>query len=236
MNTLRPSLRIAALLVAAAATGFLAGCGNVFVPKHKVLVDAIAAKGSAFKASGTSYRLLAKKAVVTGTPARVEVIKACVDAALGQKGMFEAPPNVPPDLYIEVSYGVDATPKVDASARETFLQMSARTNPGKSLDRATGGEIWDVRVAVLGIAGRIETAMPLLCAVAADNLGADTKFETKREVPQNEPAIAAVRSTAIKTLEGGAAVAPAPAGAAGGEPKKDAAKDAAAAVTPVTTK
>ncbi len=231
MNFLRPSLRCAFLLSAAGAAGLLAGCGNVFVPKHKVLVDAIAAKGSAFKPSGTSYRLVAKKAVVSGTPARVEVIKACVDAALGQKGMFEAPPNVAPEIYIEVSYGVDATPRVDASARETFLQMSARANPGKSLERATGAEIWDVRVAVLGIAGRIETAMPLLCAVAADNLGADTKFETKREVPQNEPAIAAVRSTAIKTLEGGAAVAPqaAPAGA-------DAKKDAAAAVTPVTTK
>ncbi len=235
MNLIRPSLRIAGLLATAAAAVFLSGCGNVFVPKHKVLVDAIAAKGSVFKPSGTSYRLVAKKAVVSGTPARVEVIKACVDAALGQKGMFEAPPNVAPDIYIEVGYGVDATPRVDASARETFLQMSARANPGKSLERATGAEIWDVRVAVLGIAGRIETAMPLLCTVAADNLGADTKFETKREVPQNEPAIAAVRSTAIKTLESGAAAAPQPA-AAGSEPKKDAGKDAAAASTPATTK
>jgi hypothetical protein len=228
MNFLRPSLRIAGLLAVATAAGWLTGCGNVFVPKHKVLVDAIAAKGPVFTASGTSYRLVARPAVVSGTPARVELIKACVDAALGQKGMFEAPSNVPPDIFIEVSYGVDATPRVDASARETFLQMSARTNPGKSLERATGVEIWDVRVAVLGIAGRIETAMPLLSTVAADNLGADTKFETKREVPQNEPAIAAVRSTAIKALEGGAAVAP----AAGPEPKKD----AAAAVTPATTK
>ena len=231
MNILRPSLRIAALLAAAAAAGFLSGCGNLFVPKHRVLVVAIAAKGQVFTPSGVSYKLVAKKAVVAGTPARVEVIKACVDAALGQKGMFEAPPNVPPDLYIELSYGVDTTPRVDASARETFLQMSARTNPGKSLERATGGEIWDVRVAVLGIAGRIETSMPLLSAVAADNLGQDTKFETKREVPQNEPAIAAVRSTAIKTLEGGATVT-AP---AAGDAKPDAAKDAAAAVTPAKT-
>jgi len=232
MNFLRPSLRIAVLLAAATAAGFLSGCGNVFVPKHKVLVDAIAAKGQVFNPSGTSYRLVAKPTVVARTPARVEVIEACVDAALGQKGMFKAPPNVPPDLYIEVSYGVDTTPRVDASARETFLQMSARANPGKSLERATGGEIWDVRVSVLGIAGRIETAMPLLSAVAADNLGQDTKFETKREVPQNEPAIAAVRSTAIKTLEGGATVT---APAAAGDAKPDAAKDAAA-VTPAKTK
>src|SRR5688572_27026063 len=71
------------------------GCGNLFTPKHKVLVDSIAAPGIT-KPTGISYRLLAKKSVVSNVPAQVSVIKACVDAALSTKGMFEAPSSAPP--------------------------------------------------------------------------------------------------------------------------------------------
>jgi hypothetical protein len=211
------------------------GCNNIFTPKHKVLVDAIAAPGTT-RPTGISYRLLAKKSVVSNVPAQVSVIKACVDAALSTKGMFEAPGSAPPDIFIEVAYGVDQTPRVDAAARETFLQLSARQNTDKGIDRTTGPEIWDVRVAVLGIAGRMETAMPLLCAVAADYMGTDTKLESKVEIPQNAPTIGAVRETAIKTLESKNA---APQTASNAQPAGDAAGAAAAAkaaVTPVTTK
>jgi hypothetical protein len=211
------------------------GCSNMFVAKHKVLVDAISAPGMT-KPAGASYRLLAKKSVVTNVPAQVSVIKACVDAALATKGMFEPPPNVAPDIFIEVGYGVDQTPRVDASARETFLQLSARANPDQNVDRGTGPELWDVRVSVLGVAGRMETAMPLLCAVAADYMGTDTKLETKIEIPQNLPAISAVRESAIKTLESKAAAAPKPAGTEAAPDTATAAKAANAAVTPVTTK
>lgn len=229
--------RTLACLLAAAALLAGPGCGNLFTPKHKVLVDAIAAPG-ATKPAATSYRLVAKKSVVNNVPAQVSVIKACVDAALASKGMFEPPPTVAPEIFIEVAYGVDQTPKVDASARETFLQLSARQNTDNGLERTTGPEIWDVRVSVLGVAGRMETAMPLLCAVAADYMGTDTKLETKIEVPQNAPTIGAVRETAIKTLESKAA---APKTAANTEPGPDEANAAAAAaaraaVTPVTTK
>ncbi len=205
-----------------------AGCANMFVAKHKVLVDAIAAPGLG-KPLAVSYRLLAKKSVVNNAPGQVSVIKACVDAALATKGMYEPPPTVAPDVFIEVSYGVDQTPKVDAASRETFLQLSARANQDKGIDRGTGPELWDVRVAVLGIAGRMETMMPLLAAVAVDYMGTDTKLETKIDVPQNAPAIGAVRETAIKALEAKSAVAP-----AGGTPPAPGA--ASAAVTPVTTK
>jgi hypothetical protein len=211
----------------------LAGCNNFFVPKHKVLVDAICAPG-AIKPNGLSYRLVAKKSVVSNVPAQVSVIKACVDAALNNKGMYEPPPTVPPDIFIEVAYGVDQTPRVDASARETFLQLSARLNSDKGVDRTTGPEIWDVRVAVLGIAGRMETAMPLLCAVASDYMATDTKLETKVEIPQNSPEIKGVRETAIKALE---AKAPAPKPGEESAPGTPSAAAAAnAAVTPVTTK
>ena len=220
-------------VLGASCAMLLAGCNNMFTPKYRVLVDSIAAPGVP-QPSGTSYRLLAKKSVVTQVPAQVSVIKACVDAALATKGMFEPPANVAPDVFIEVGYGVDTTPRVDVAARETFLQLSARANPDKSVDRGTGPELWDVRVAVLGHSGRMETAMPLLTAVAVDYMGTDTKLETKIEIPQNSPVIGTVRENAIKTLEGRPAAAPAGATPNPGQPSAAAAANAA--VTPVTTK
>ncbi len=211
---LRLSFGFAWPLLAAAALA-MAGCNNIFVPKHRVLVDAIAAPGLQFQPSGTSYRLVARKSTVANVQAQVSVIKACVDAALVGKGMFEAPANVAPDLFIEVGFGVVATPRVDAAARETYLQLAARANASRGVDRGTGPEVWDVRVAVMGVAGRMETAMPLLAAVAADYLGTDTKLETRIEIPQNASAIDTVRQNAIKTLEGReGAGSPAAAGAA----------------------
>lgn len=224
--------RACAGLAALATLLGTAGCGGIFTPKHKVLVDAICAPGLV-KPGGVSYRLVAKKSVVNQVQAQVGVIKACIDAALTNKGMYEPPPNVAPDMFIEVGYGVDTTPKIDAAARETFLQLSARLNPDKAIDRGTGAEIWDVRVAVLGVAGRLETAMPLLSSVAADYMATDTKLEMKVEIPQNSPEILAVRQTAIKTLEEKAAAAkPEEAD----ESKPSAAASANAAVAPVTTK
>ncbi|WP_414660719.1 hypothetical protein [Horticoccus sp. 23ND18S-11] len=199
---------------AAGALVCTAGCNNIFVAKHKVLVDAITAPGLE-KPTGKSYRLLAKKSVVSQTQVQIPVVKACVDAALVGLGMYEPPANVAPDLFIEVGYGTDSTGRVDPSTRETFLQLSARQNPEKSLDKGTGPEVWDVRVAVLGIAGRIEAAMPLLCAVAANYIATDTHMETKVDIPQNSPMVASVRESAIKALE---AKAPAPERASPGDP------------------
>ena len=224
----------------AAIVAFGGGCKNLFVAKHRVLVDAICAP-NVTKPSGLSYRLVAKKSVIGQAPVQVPVVKACVDAALSGQGMFEAPPNAPSDLFIEVGFGQDSTPRVDPTARETFLQLTARSNPGKSLDRATGPELWDVRAAVLGISGRIETAMPLLSTVAATYLATDTHFETKLEIPQNSPAIAATRDAAIKELEGKNTPPPAPGSEAApiGTPTAppseaaNAARAAASSMTPV---
>lgn len=182
----------------------LAGCENPFVPKHKVLVDAISAPGAS-KPTGKSYRLIAKKSVVSQAQVQVQVVKACVDAALVSLGLFEAPANAAPEMFIEVGYGTETSGRLDPAARETFVQLSARDNPDQVLDRGigtgAGAELWDVRVAVLGLAGRIESAMPLLCAVAANYIGTDTRMETKIEIPQNSPMVSSVRETAIKSLE-----------------------------------
>lgn len=209
-----------------------AGCLSVFVPKHEVIVDAISAPGT-IKPTNKSYRLLAKKAVVTQAHMHVPVVKACVDAALVAQGLYEAPSTVPPDLFIEVTYGTDTSSNLDPASRETFLQLSARNNPSRSLDRSAGEELWDIRVAVRGIAGHVESAMPLLCSVAANYMGTDTHAETKVAVPKNSPAVTIVRQAALQTLESGANVAGAssaapaapatPAVASGGDVKAKAA-------------
>ena len=238
MRPLRRISRTMAAIAAAAAALLGSGCGSIFVAKHRVLVDAISAPG-AVKPAGLSYRLVAKKATVSQAQAQVPVIKACIDAALSQQGMYEPPPTVAPDLFIEVGYGTDVAGRVDPASRETFLQLAARSNPERSPDKSTGPEVWDVRVAVLGVAGRLETAMPLLCAVAANYMATDTHMETKVEIPQNAPMIGAVRETAIKTLEAKAATAqpandaaPTPTGAESANPSTNGAA-ARAELTPV---
>lgn len=189
----------------AAAFGVLAlllsaGCNNMFVPKHKVLVDAISVPGVP-KLSGQSYRLVARKSVVTGQQVQLPVIAACLNAALVSVGMFEAPANVPSDIFIEVNYGMDTTGRVDPSTRESFLQLSARSNRAHAIDTNHEEEMWDVRVAVLGVAGRLEGAMPLLCQVASTYAATDTHVEVAIEVPQNSPAVMGVRETAVKILQ-----------------------------------
>lgn len=200
MNPSGSFSRVVAWTLGASVVLAGAGCANLFVAKHKVLVDAISAPG-AIKPTGKSYRLLAKKSVVSQGAVQIPVVKACVDAALAGQGMYEPPANVAPDFFIEVGYGTDTSSRLDPTARETYLQLSARENADGGIERGTGPEVWDVRVAVLGLAGRAESAMPMLSAVAASYLATDTHLETKIEIPKNSPMIAAVRETAIKSLE-----------------------------------
>lgn len=202
------TFRLATGLAAAALLLLAGGCAGALRPKLQLLVDAISAPDTP-KPAGKSYRLIARKSVVNQAQVQVPVVKACVDAALSGIGMYEPPANTAPDYFIEVGFGVEAG-RVDPARRETYLHLSGRDNPGRSNDRPTGTEVWDVRVAVLGVAGRVETAMPLLAAVAADHLAADTRVETRIEVSQSDPRIAAVRAGAIKVLE--SAAPPTPAG------------------------
>ena len=200
MNRFRRIIGPPVLALSAFALLLVAGCKDLFVPKQKVLVDAISAPGM-MKPSGKSYRLVARKSVVTGQQAQLPVIAACLNSALIGVGMFEAPPKVPSDVFIEVTYGMDMTGRVDPATRESFLQLSARANNTHSLDTSHEEELWDVRVAVKGVAGRLESAMPLLCWAAASYAGTDTHIETTIEVPQNSPAVAGVREGALKILD-----------------------------------
>src|SRR3989440_9026101 len=97
-----------------------AGCGSLFVAKHKVLVDSISAPGMT-KPAGKSYRLVAKRSIVSATPVQIPVVKACVDAALAGQGMFEPPASAAPGYFIEVGYGPDKAPPGGPGAPGTVL-------------------------------------------------------------------------------------------------------------------
>lgn len=198
-------LRGVALMAGLAMAGGAAGCGNVFAPKHKVTVDAICAAGVA-KPAGQSFRLVGKRSVLAQGQVNIGVVSACVSAALAHAGMYEAPEKVPAEVLIEVSCGQDNAPRADPSSQETFLELSARTNVARAMESSREPEIWNVRVSIQGLNGRIESAMPLLAAVASSYSATDTKMQTLIEVPQRNASIAAVREAALKTLDAKASV------------------------------
>lgn len=209
MNFMRRtfSSRGLALVASVMAGWLLTGCGNFLVPKHKVTVDAICAAGVE-KPAGKSFRLVAKKSVLAQAPMNIGVISACVSAALAHAGMFEAPAIAPPDILIEVTCGQENAPRVNPGARETYLELSARPNKGRAMESSPEPEIWNVRVSIEGLSGRVESAMPLLSAVASSYTAMDTRFQTMIEVPQNNASIAAVRAAALQTLEAKATTGP----------------------------
>ena len=200
MNHLRRLFPLLTWRIVVGAGVGLGGCTDLFIAKQTVLVDSISAPGMA-KPTGQSYRLVARKSVVTGQTAQLPVIAACVNSALTMIGLYEAPPKVPSDLFIEVTYGMDTSSRIDPATRESFLQLSARANHGRALEPTREEELWDVRVAIAGVAGRLETAMPLLSQVAATYAGTDTHVETTVQMKPNAPAVVAVRENAIKILE-----------------------------------
>ena len=200
MNHFRRLFPLFAWRIVAVAGLGLGGCKDLFIAKQTVLVDSISAPGIA-KLAGQSYRLVARKSVVTVQTAQLPVIAACVNSALTMVGMYEAPPSVPSDVFIELTYGMDTSSRVDPATRESFLQLSARANHARSLEPTHEEELWDVRVAIAGLAGRLETAMPLLSQVAATYAGTDTHVETTIRMMPNAPAIVAVRENAVKILE-----------------------------------
>jgi hypothetical protein len=179
---------------------WLTACTGVLATKQRVFVDAITAPPEPPKEGGTSYRLLAKKSVVSGQPVHVPAVIACVNAALSGKGMFEAPPGTPADLFIEVSYGRNSLPREVPHANEAYLQLTARKNISRTLEPTDVEEVWDVKVAVPGVTGRMEVALPLLAAVASEHVGTDTQYEVPIDVLKKSPVVESVLQNAQKAM------------------------------------
>lgn len=209
-------VRLALGLVAAGLLALLAGCAAL-APKHRILVDAITSPG-ALKPSGQSYRLLLVERGGAGTRYAMakHLVEACVNSSLSTVGMFEAPANAAPDVFITATYGVDGAARSDPHGREAFLQLSGRSNPDKSLTvTKSSPEIWDVRAGFMSGTTNPVASMPMLAATAVNYIATDTKVETRVEVAQNAPNVQQIREAAIKRIEAaGGNVPPATAGGA----------------------
>lgn len=86
-----PGLAITCLL--------LTGCRTI----HDVKVDAIT---NLHKPGGTSYRLEVKDAGGGVDKEAGALAVSCTKSALAARGLFEAPANTPPDMVINLEYGV----------------------------------------------------------------------------------------------------------------------------------
>ncbi len=153
------------------------------------------------KISGQSYRLVARKSVVNGQTAQLPVIAACLNSALTMVGMYEAPANVPSDVFIEVAYGMDLSGRVDPSTRESFLKLSARANHARTIEAAHDEELWDIRVAIAGVAGR--AGVGDAAALAGRRGLRGHRHESRDDHPgaAKFSAVAAVREGALKILD-----------------------------------
>lgn len=186
--------------VIAAALLLTTGCETVVGPRQRVGVDAICESG-ATKPVGKTFRLLEKQSVKAGQPVKSEILAACVGAALVREGMVEGAVGAPADLMIEMNLSVQGGLRADPMMLDTVLELSARGNAARALDMSRESEVWNVRVSIQGLRGRMENALPLLASVAAGAAATDTKVLTKMEVAENAPAVSAVRGAAVKTLE-----------------------------------
>jgi hypothetical protein len=98
------------------------GCANTYAVK----VDAIA-KDKAKEAS--SYRIKNKNASLPEDNLRYKEATNYVKTALSGRGLYEAPPDVVPDIIVELDYGI-APPSV--RMEETSVPVYAQTGGGVS--------------------------------------------------------------------------------------------------------
>lgn len=115
----RRPLRIG-LLALAGATLLVAGCATT----HEVKVDSLAKPKAE---QSVSYEIKNKNPLVADDSLRYQEAANLVRTALSGKGMYEAPPNVKPDLTINMDYGV-GPPQM---RKETVSEPVYITVPGQ---------------------------------------------------------------------------------------------------------
>ena len=98
----------------------LAGC----VSSTEVKIDSLAKPNAE---NAISYELKNKNPKVTEDSLRYQEAANLVKTALSGKGMYEAPPNVKPDLVVDLDYGIGPP----ESRRETVSEPVYITIPGQ---------------------------------------------------------------------------------------------------------
>lgn len=188
MNSFPRISRILVPCLGAALLGLGAGCADFGFPRsHDVAVDAITAQPGA---GGTSFQFGARTAPRDASQHGRAL--ACVEAALANKGMYEAPPKAVADMIITVDYGIgNRIPVLNGPPElEKYLHLSARKIIGG--DALKTEELWNVRVTTTAADLNLETSLPLLAAVAADYVGVDTQSEKTVSIPGDSVAVAKI--------------------------------------------
>lgn len=171
----------------------LATAGCVSFPTYFLVgVDAITARS---EVTGLSYRLVSKDATTYQDPEIHKLAQACVLAALETRGMFQAPLNTRPDLFVELDYGRGNSIRISArgSTQETYLSLSARMNIDDPATR--GPEVWNVRATMADESGRLAVILPVLASVAADHAGLETVSKKELKVSDQAPGVVMIRKT-----------------------------------------
>jgi hypothetical protein len=108
------------VLSLAAAVFFFAGCATT----HQVKVDSLAKPNAE---ASISYEIKNRNPLVAEDSLRYKEAKNLVKTALSGKGLYEAPPNVKPDIVVDLDYGV-GPPQMK---KETVSEPVYITIPGQ---------------------------------------------------------------------------------------------------------
>lgn len=144
MASASSSLRLAKLLLVAAAVLLVTGCQT---NTYDVKINAIANKE---KPSGTSYRIITKNGGDPRTDLRTKEAVDYVKAALSGRGLYEAPNPENADMVVEVDYDVEP-PRVEFETRSVpvFARVEGGIRDMIVPTRTQSGQVVYRRVSVM---------------------------------------------------------------------------------------
>lgn len=160
----------------------LAGCAT---PRQGFEVDAI--KNDPVPTGRYSFRIVPAGPETTDDGIDFDALAGYVRTALSSKGMFEAPPDTPVDMVIEVDVGMEAPQVVmdewnlsgwqgdDGPQRprmvvyQKYLRITARETPAQA-GRRPPREFWSIFVVTADLHGNLRKYVPLLISAAMDSI------------------------------------------------------------------
>ncbi|HYC71198.1 MAG TPA: hypothetical protein VEB66_08335 [Opitutaceae bacterium] len=195
----------------------LAGCAAAPSAPSSRLVKVDAVARSAAAASAVSYVIRAKPGQEDSL--RYREVARLVRAALGGRGLYEAPGNIPPDLVIEIDFGMVPTglkqetvvmPVYAQSASEIpeIIGYRAVVYPVAHHDKyltivahirdENGDErrlavAWRVQASIQDEAEDLRACLPILAAAVMEQIAQDTQGTEEITLGPGDPLVAFVR-------------------------------------------
>jgi hypothetical protein len=121
-----------------ASTLFLGGCATT-----EVTVDSLAKPDAE---NSVSYEIKNSNPLIADDSLRFKEASDYVRTALSGRGMYEAPPNVKPDLVVAVDYGIGPPQsKIEMITEPVYIEIPGRVRMERRVvgyDRSTGAPIY----------------------------------------------------------------------------------------------